>query len=281
MESERKEEIIKYLDKYGVPYHSLAVFGLIFETEDENDFIARIKRESDKRIERTLKVGKYLMHKLKPTTKNEPVLNEFFDFNILKEDQYGIIFEWFETSTGFRVNNFTDLIGVPMLNGNPFLLETVRKERSHICLAKKNLYGNLYINDNRVINGVNCIRTLGNIRVINGSLGIGNSMDNLGKLERVSQDVWFGQGELYQTNLKTLSPLRIVGGNLNLKNLDANCETIERVRGNLNIRKSRAYNFKNLKEVRGNILMSKASVNEVDFSNVKIGGKIKIYTDKL
>ena len=87
MESERKEEIIKYLDKYGVPYHSLAVFGLIFETEDENDFIARIKRESDKRIERTLKVGECLMHKLKPTTKNEPVLNEFFDFNILKEDE--------------------------------------------------------------------------------------------------------------------------------------------------------------------------------------------------
>jgi hypothetical protein len=274
-----QKEIITYLDKYGIPYHRLSVIGFTV-TENDDDYFKKIIRENDESIERTLEAGGLLINLRKTEYKYEPLLNKVF--KIGKEEQYQIIYEWFVNSTGFKIKSFESLFGVPSLNGKPFLLETDGSyygSYKHICLAKRYIHGDLSIQP-KTYRG-NYLASLGNIEVIRGNFSVHSPMKDLGKLEIVYGDMYFGQRDLYQTDLKSLKPLRIIKGDLNLKNLDASCETLEEVGGNLNIRKSRAYSFKNLKKVKGNILISKASINEVDFSSVEIGGTIKSYNDNI
>jgi hypothetical protein len=104
-------------------------------------------------------------------------------------------------------------------------------------------------------------------------------MNDFGKLTEVGGDLWFSN-HVYQENLESIKPLKIVYGDLNLKNTHATLESLEEVRGNLNLRKTTCRNISSLKKVGGNVLVSKSQMNNFDFSKVEIIGKIKTFNDE-
>jgi hypothetical protein len=125
----------------------------------------------------------------------------------------------------------------------------------------------------------NFIKTFGQIEKINGTIGIDGKMNDFGNLTEVGGDLWFSN-HIYQDNLKSIKPLKNVYGDLNLKNTHATLESLEKVGGNLNLRKTTCHKISSLKKVGGNVLASKNQLDNFDFSKVEISGKIKTFNDK-
>lgn len=229
---------------------------------------------------RVLERGGLLITISKTSFFKEPNLPE--QFNLSREEQKSIIFDWVKDTTGFEVNDFNALFQAPVLNGSPFLL-VVGNTNERLVLAKKTIYGDLYtrpmFHENHGFIQENFITSFGHIQSINGNVGINSVMKDFGSLRRVGGDLWFS-GHITQNLLKSISPLSIVNGNLNLKNTNLSLESLVEVRGNLNLRFSKSTNLVNLKEVRGNVLISKSEKDSYDFTNVEVGGKVKYFNDK-
>lgn len=191
---------------------------------------------------------------------------------------------WLKDTTGYVVEEFKTLFELPELNRNPFLLQIEREIGKYfLILATKVIIGDIIVREkfhsHHGFLQENFIKTFGQIEKINGTLGIDGKMNDFGNLTEVGGDLWFSN-HVYQENLESIKPLKIVYGDLNLKNTHASLESLEEVRGNLNLRKTTCRNISSLKKIGGNVLVSKSQLDNFDFSKIEINGKIKIFNDK-
>ena len=80
--------------------------------------------------------------------------------------------------------------------------------------------------------------------------------------------------------MKSLTPLKIVYGSIRVRGSSLRTlGSLEYVGGNLSLRYSNVTDLGNLEYVGGNLLVSKYNLENYDFSNVQIKGKIRKYSD--
>lgn len=274
-----KEEIFKYIDKNGIPFGRLVSIGLKIQ-QNENDILQKIQLENDPSVEEIIKKGSLIISKHTHWGIVEPRLPS--EFKLSDKEQLEIVLEWFNDTTGFKIDEFKTLFELPVLNGNPFILVIEKGYNdSRLMLANEKINGDLNIHEKYNLYGTiqyNWIKTLGRISKINGNLYIANEIENLGNLEIVNGDVSFSN-HIYQYKLESLSPLKKIKGDLYLKNTHTSLGTLEEVSGNLNLRKTTVRDLGNLKIVGGNVLISKSEKDNYDFSNIIVKGKIKYFND--
>lgn len=271
-------EVYKFIDQNGIPFKKLASFSINVQ---ENNLLNRLRIENDKSTNNIINKGQLIV-----STHNHPNIKvPFFpdSLNLDREAQEKITINWLKDTTGYIVDEFKTLFELPVLNQNPFLLQTEKGYRNFfLVLATKVIKGDLVVREkyhrHHGFLQENFISTFGQIEKIHGTLGIDGKMNDFGNLKEVSGDLWFSN-HVYQDHLDSIKPLKKVNGNLNLKNTHASLETLEVVGGNLNLRKTTCYNISSLKSVGGNVLISRSELDRFDFSAVEIKGKIKMYND--
>ena len=272
-------KIYNHIDHKGIPFKKLASFSIKIQ---EDGILNRLNIESDETTNKIIKKGELIL-----STHSHPNLKvpDFTNkFNLDKKAQEEIAINWLKDTTGYIVNEFKTLFELPELNQKPFLLQIERGIRNYfLILATKVINGDIIIREKyHSYHGFlqeNFIKTFGQIEKINGTVGIEGKMNDFGNLTEVVGDLWFSN-HVYQENLESIKPLKVVYGDLNLKNTHASLESLEKVAGNLNLRKTTCHNISSLKKVGGNVLVSKNQLDNFDFSKVKINGKIKTFNDK-
>ena len=263
----------------GFHLKKLASFSIKIQ---EDDILNRLNIESDETTDKIIKKGELIL-----STHNHPNLKvpDFPNkFKLDKKAQEEIAINWLKDTTGYIVNEFKILFELPELNRKPFLLQIERGIRNYfLILATKVINGDIIVREkyhsHHGFLQENFIKTFGQIEKINGTVGIDGKMNDFGNLTEVVGDLWFSN-HVYQENLESIKPLKVVYGDLNLKNTHASLESLEKVAGNLNLRKTTCHNITSLKKVGGNVLVSKSQLDNFDFSKVKINGKIKTFNDK-
>lgn len=142
-----------------------------------------------------------------------------------------------------------------------------------LIFPKSVLNGDIFINrtNNYILNV---------IENLDGNLYIYDEINDMGVIKTITGDLVFSSN-IMQNNLKSLSPLYRVDGNLVLRNTRVTLDTLIKVGGNLNLRNNLVTNLGKLKEVEGNLLISRYNyINlEQEFDNIIIKGKIKRYND--
>jgi hypothetical protein len=193
-------------------------------------------------------------------------------FDLTHEEQLQVIEEYIFDLTGKNVN-LNKINDYFHANGVPFIVPINEHGERGYSVAFKKIPGSLFIRGSYGIN------TLGQIEMIEGDLGLSDcNMQSLGNLTRVNGSLWTAQGATQFTLLKTLSPLIEVQGDCNLKMLPLQTlGTLKRVGGNLNLRNTFIESLGELEYVGGNVLLSRHL--DLDFSKVKVEGKIKRYND--
>jgi len=270
--------IYNYIDQNGIPFKKLDAFSIIIQ---EDNIINRLKTQQDASTDKIFKKGELIISNHRHYSIKRPDLP--IKFNLNNEEQENIVINWLKDTTGFIVDKFQTLFELSELNGKPFLLQVERGGNDfYLVLATKIIDGNITIREKfHSYHGYlqeNFIKTFGQIRKINGTLGIDGKITDFGSLAEVQGNVWFSN-HIYQEKLESLYPLRKVSGDLNLKNTHACLSSLEEVGGNLNLRKTTCYDLSSLKRVGGNILLSKSTYKNFDFSKVEIKGKIKTFND--
>lgn len=126
-----------------------------------------------------------------------------------------------------------------------------------------------------VIRG-NEIKSLGNLKRINGNLGIdSNSLSSLGELSYVKNNFWISNAQ----NLKSLSNLEKVGGDLSLRYSEINdLGKLKNVGQKLSLRDTNIENISNLKSVKILFLPKRFKGKNIDFIETKT---VKYWTDKI
>jgi hypothetical protein len=272
-------KIYNHIDHKGIPFKKLASFSIKIQ---EDGILNRLNIESDETTNKIIKKGELIL-----STHSHPNLKvpDFTNkFKLDKKAQEEIAINWLKDTTGYIVNEFKTLFELPELNQKPFLLQIERGIRNYfLILATKVINGDIIIREkyhsHHGFLQENFIKTFGQIEKINGTVGIEGKMNDFGNLTEVVGDLWFSN-HVYQENLESIKPLKVVYGDLNLKNTHASLESLEKVAGNLNLRKTTCHNISSLKKVGGNVLVSKNQLDNFDFSKVKINGKIKTFNDK-
>jgi hypothetical protein len=207
-------------------------------------------------------------HDQKPKLKFIPNL----PFDINEHEQLSLIYEYIKDLTNIEIN-LDEIEKYINLNGFPFIVPINEFKESAYSVAFKSIPGSLFIRGNYGI------KSLGNIEEINGDLGFSDcELENLGNLKIIRGNIWTGQSATFFTRLKSLSPLEIVEGDCNLKMTPIETlGTLKIVQGNLNLRNTYIESIGDLEYVGGNILISKYL--ELDFSKVRVDGKIKYFND--
>jgi len=110
---------------------------------------------------------------------------------------------------------------------------------------------------------------LGVLKNIGGDANFRDSdIEFLGRLEKIG-----GNARFNDSKLRNLGALRVIGGNAWFSNSDIeNLGYLNIIKGFADFGDSKVKNLGQLKEIRGNVYVNKDST--LDFSNVKIGGKI-------
>ena len=208
---------------------------------------------------------------------------ELVDYKISKEEGINLVLEYMKTKLGLNVKSINELQNYTVKDGIPYILLIDESDRK---IYKDNKTYNRFLINPEVVSGSivfrekDQIESLGNIKEIKGDLGFsGSSIKTLNELTKVPGSFWVSQGS-ETTKLLSLGKLKFVGRDLNLKNtFIKDLENLEYVGGNLNLRKLELISFGKLSTVKGNILLSKEMKNKFSFENIKIGGKVKYYTD--
>lgn len=271
-------EIYSFLDKNGIPFKNLSNIKL---SVCEDDILNRLLLENDESIEQIVNKGEMIFSKYHQVNFKQPNLPSKFDLNIREQEE--VVIDWIKDTTGYLVKDFQTLFELPLLNYRPFLLQVERDRRGcFLVLATQVINGNMTIREKfHPYHGFlqeNFIDSFGQIKRINGNLGICKRIKDFGELEEVFGDLWFSKVN-NQDLLDSIYPLKKVSGNLNLKNCHASLDSLEEVGGNLNLRQTTCHSLLSLKKVGGNILLSSHQIDKFNFSNVNVGGKIKIYKD--
>jgi len=272
-------EVFKYLDQNGIPFRKLG--GLSIQIQ-EDDQLNRIRVENDESTDKIHYKGGLIASIHHHVDIKAPCLPGVF--KLTSSEQENIVIRWVKETTGVAVSDFKTLFELPVLNNNPFLLQVERgTDNWYLVLATQLIVGDFVIREKfHSYHGFiqeNFIKTFGQISKITGTVGIDGKMRDFGSLTEVGGNMWFSN-HVYQDNLESISPLRRVGGDLNLKNTHSSLSTLEEVGGNLNLRKTTCFDISSLKNVGGNVLITRSQMENFDFSKVNIGGKIKLYNDQ-
>lgn len=273
-----ESKIYSYLDKNGIPYRELIGFGVKVQI-NEDDLFQDISILQDNEVESYFKKGDYIFSKLKQKTIVKPNLPK--EFGLTDLDQDHIVKKWFFETTGFYLKDFNCLKEIPILNGNPIILQVLRDDEKFFVFATSTIKGELVVSNKNQSSGFlgkNWLRTLSGIKKIKGDLYVDIDLINLGDLEEIIGNLSFSN-HVYQSKLETLSPLKKVTKDVYLKNTHLRLGTLEFIGGNLNLRKTLVNDLGNLKEVKGNVLLTKSQIDKLDFSQIKVGGKIRVYND--
>ena len=124
------------------------------------------------------------------------------------------------------------------------------------------------------------IKDIGEIEVINGTLGINNSViENLGKLIEIKRDFWISANTEY-SRLVSLDNLEIVGGDLNLRYSNIkDLGNLKRVGGKLNLRDTLVSNLGKLNFVGGDLFLPNRFKDSEDIKSIRIEGVLKFWKD--
>lgn len=252
-----EKELFKFIDKNGIPYTLNNIVTVSYKKNIyDEDYLTNEINHNLNTITRVIKLK--------------------LPYELIDIDMEKIVLKYLFETTGKYFNDINEIVKFPVLNGIPFLI--ILDEHSDIqkvTLATKNIPGSIILRHD--YNNVG-IKTLGNIERINGDFGICDApIENLGNLTKIQGDFWITKYDNYLI-LKSLKPLIEIGGNMvindeNIKSL----ETIQRVKGNLNLCKSAVSELGSLKYIGGNFLGRKDVFENYNFSNIEIKGKIRLY----
>ncbi|GDX53479.1 hypothetical protein LBMAG27_25260 [Bacteroidota bacterium] len=199
-------------------------------------------------------------------------------FNMTNEEIEEVICDYVKDTTGVRVNSIEQLLRMTNMNGLPFFL-TVNEgdiEKQFLTLAFPIINGRIII---RKFYGIN---SLGNIKEINGDLGIDDcKLKSIGSLKIIRGDFWFYPGS-FDSSIVDLSPLEFVGGSLNAKsNTLKSLGSLKHVGRTLNLRNTSIENLGKLEFVGWNLFLPLSLKNKIDISKIEVRGKVKYFKEKI
>lgn len=251
MHTDREAHLFKYFDKYGIKYVSTAhIYGYYFI--DQEDY-----REP---------------WEMEPYQCWEDDIMILAPFHLSQEKLRESIQKYVFQTAGLRLENFMEFFRYPTYNGVPFLLHFNYFEGiPKIQLARKHIIGNLVLSNNTVNKGV---IDLGNIERITGELEIRNhSMRSLGNLFKVSRNVCIVDG--LGVGLQSLAPLREVGKSLKISSDRlTSLDTVEMVKGDLDIHDSAVVDFGALRHIGGNLILNPNNKTRYNYRKVEIKGDV-------
>ena len=143
---------------------------------------------------------------------------------------------------------------------------------------QKQVVGNS-INVDIIIRGEH-LKTLNNIFIINGFLGISDSsLETLGDLKEITGDFWTSFHTVFSP-LNTLGNIEKIGGDAtfrysNLSDLGA----LKYVGGKLSLRDTPIDNLGGLEFVGGDLFLPKRLKDKVDLSRIHVKGKVQFWND--
>jgi len=205
-------------------------------------------------------------------------------FNLSDDETNDIVLNYIKDTTGVVIPSVNDLPKYKVLNGKPFLIE-LQPDGNNIhrrfILPWQDLKGDVFFRGDKGVDYDELPKT----KTIHGDLSIYDSgVKSLGGVEKITGDFIFSASKESQlkkkSKLKTLTPLKYVQGNVVIRsNSITTLGTLQHVGGNLSLRFSQVRDLGQLKFVGGNLLISKYNLQFMDTSNIKVGGKIRIYND--
>ena len=199
-------------------------------------------------------------------------------FNLSKDEIEEVICDYVKDTTGVRINSVEQLLKMTNINGLPFFL-TVNEgdnEKQFLTLAFPKINGKIII---RKFYGIN---SLGNIKEINGDLGIDDcKLKSIGSLKIIKGDFWF-YPDSFDTSFVDLSPIEFVGGSLIAKsNTLKSLGSLKHVGRTLNLRNTSIENLGELKFVGWNLFLPLSLKNKIDISKIEVRGKVKYFKEKI
>lgn len=231
--------------------------------------------------------------KLKPITKfqvsadlegDEQTINSYSSYSPFQpqRDQFNLtdqqFVEWaiqyIYDTTSVRIDFLEDLDKYPSINNLPFILKLneYNDELIIFVLAFGTIPGSITIRKE------DDIRSLGNIEIVEGTLGLSHtSISSLGKLRKVKGSFWISY--LHQSSdLYDLNELEEVSGSLLLRGLAIrSLSKLKTVGGILNLRGTSIEDLGALNFVGEHLYLPKSKRDHFDFTNIYIGGKVKYF----
>lgn len=211
--------------------------------------------------------------------KNFDIVTPIVDaYNLSKDEIEDVICDYVKDTTGVRINSTEQLLKMTNINGLPFFL-TVNEgdnEKQFLTLAFPKINGRIII---RKFHGIN---SLGNIKEINGDLGIDDcKLKSIGSLKIIRGDFWF-YPDSFDSHIVDLSPLEFVGGSLTAKsNTLKSLGSLKHVGRTLNVRNTSIENLGELEFVGWNLFLPLSLKNKIDISKIEVRGKVKYFKQKL
>lgn len=196
-------------------------------------------------------------------------------FNISDNIFLDIIIDYIYDTTSVRIENLEDLEKYPSINNLPFILKIneYNSDATIFSIAFGKIPGSLIIRKEHEI------LSLGNIEIVDGTLGLSNtSISSLGKLKKVSGSFWISYHDK-NSKLTSLNDVEEVGGSLLLRG--STIKTLSKLRkvgGILNLRATEIEELGALEFVGEHIYLPKSKRNLFNFDNIHIGGKIKYFS---
>lgn len=252
-----ESQIYKYIDKKGIPFRKMTSTNII------GNAYGIIKDSYPKQF---IKIE--------------------LPFELSQKQQINLVIKYIYDLTGFEVNDINDLLSLKSLYNKPFILELNEHSNPILYVAFKKIPGSLIIRgDQKFKDNGSETKTLGNIEIIKGDLGLSNTeILDLGNLKEIMGDFWFSGTEEFKINgfkIQTLSPLEKVIGSVSIRgNSLETLGTLEYVGKNLSLRFSNVKDLGQLKHVGGNLLLSKYNIEFYDLNKIEVKGKILSYNDK-
>ncbi len=194
----------------------------------------------------------------------------------LSDDEFiDAVIDYIYDTTSVRIKSLKDLENYPSINNLPFILK-VNEYNSHLnifSLAFGKIPGSITIRkEHRVLD-------LGNIEIVDGSLGLSHtSINSLGKLKKVNGSFWISYHN-EDANFSDLNQLEEIGGSLLLRGFPIkSLSKLKKVGGVLNLRGTKIEDLGALEFVGEHIYLPKSKCKYFNFENIEIGGEIKYFS---
>lgn len=219
-----------------------------------------------------------LNRSLKFTTKNLFVYRPTdYPFYFTEDEMSSYFVDYIRDTTSVDIGSINNVDSFIEMNAMPFIVKAYNSNGNYhsLSLAFGKIHGGI------TLHGSYGIVTLGNIQEIDGDLVLSSTkLKSLGMLRKVNGSFWISQTEGPFTWLNSLENLEYVQGDVNLKQSKIKyLGALSFVGGNLDLRRTEITALSNVKEIKGNLLLSKRLKGEIDLSSVVVSGKIKYFND--
>lgn len=276
-----REQIYKHFDEHGIAYKYNSGIGINLDFFNEFDEIERLVNglnslEEATNIDNWFKFSK--MEFIIPMIfRNQIRSSNGINYPDLVSDYMRNTFELLSSELlidDFRsigLLNITSYHGVSLSNSKLHYSNWGHELTGIITFPRKLVIGDISV-DKFGINE--------KIEVIDGNLMINCEIDNFGNLTNIYGNLKFSSN-ITQNKLKSVFPLKIINGNCFLKNTRLILDSIEQIKGDLNIRKCLIKSINPDIIIHGNLLISKYNYIAIE-ENIKqltIKGRIKKYSD--